>query len=303
MRYIWGYRNQILSTDSVLELTHGNPFGSSAMLGLLRMDYSSYRGIALPGKGLAPFIGQINFNPGDQNTRLRFLAPASNLTDRSILALLDHLSWESGERGAFRLLAEIEENQPVFEMLRLSGFSVFARQQIWRFNNHHPNGDKDQLWRSFQPIDQQNLNNLYHAVVPPLVQGAEAIDKRRIQGYVHYIDGDLLGFVDVTTGPRGIFLNPIIHPDIREPEQLLSDLLKRFNSSNARPLYLAIRDYQSWLNSAAENLGGTPGDKKIMLVRHLIKQQRVGVPVTLRKVLKARGTEPTSPIMHNSTKK
>lgn len=303
MRYIWRYRSQILYTDSVLELTHGNPFGSSAMLGHLRMDYSSYRGIALPGKGLAPLIGQFNFNPGDQNTNLRFLAPKSNLTDRAILALLDHLSWESGERGAFRLLAEIEEDQPVFEMLRQAGFSVFARQQIWRFINPHSNGEKNQLWRSFQAIDQQNLNNLYHAVVPPLVQGTEAMDKRRMQGYVHYIDEDLLAFVEVTNGPRGIFLNPIIHPDIREPEQLLSDLLKRFNFSNGRPLYLAIREYQSWLNSAAENLGGAPGNKKIMLVRHLVKQQRVSIPATLRKVLEAHGTEPTSPIMHNTTKK
>lgn len=273
------------------------------MLGFLRMDYSSYRGIALPGKGLAPFIGQINFNLGDQNTRLRFLAPQSNLTDRAILALLDHLCWESGELGAFRLLAEIEENQPVFEMLRQSGFSVFTRQQIWRFIDQLPNGEKNQCWRSFQQIDQHNLNELYHAVVPPLVQGAESMDKRRIQGYVHYIDGDLLAFVEIASGPRGIFLNPIIHPDIREPEQLLADLLKRLNPSNGRPLYMAIRDYQSWLNSAAENLGGTPGNKKIMLVRHLIKQQRVGIPVALRKVLKAQGTEPTSSIMHNTTKK
>ncbi len=273
------------------------------MLGHLRMDYSSYSGIARPGKGLAPFIGQINFNPGDQNAHLSFLAPENNLTDRAILALLDHLCWESGGRGAFRLLAEIEEDQPVFEMLRLSGFSVFARQQVWRFTNHHHNGEKNQLWRSFQQIDQHNLNSLYHAVVPPLVQGAEAMDKRRVQGYVHCIDGDLLAFVEVTSGPRGVFLNPIVHPDIREPEQLLSGLLRLLNSSNSRPLYLAVRDYQSWLNSSAENLGGTPGDKKIMLVRHLIKQQRVSMPVTIRKVLEAHGTEPTSPIMRNSTKK
>jgi hypothetical protein len=267
------------------------------------MDYSSYRGIALPGKGLAPFIGQINFNPGDQNTYLVFLAPQSNLTERATVALLDHLSWESGERGAFRLLAEIEEDQPVFEMLRQSGFSVFTRQQIWRFTNHHANGDGNQYWRSFQQIDQHNLNELYHAVVPPLVQGAESMDKRRVQGYVHYIDQDLLAFVEVTNGPRGIFLYPIIHPDIREPEQLLADLLIQLNSSNGRPVYMAIRDYQSWLNSAAEALSGTPGNKKIMLVRHLVKQQRVGIPVTLRKVLKAHGTEPTSPIVHNSSKK
>lgn len=273
------------------------------MLGHLRMDYSSYSGIALPGKGLAPFVGQINLNPGDQNAHLSFLAPENNMTDRAILALLDHLCWESGARGAFRLLADVKEDQPVFEMLRLSGFSVFARQQIWRFINTPHNGKKNQCWRPFQQIDQHNLNNLYHAVVPPLVQGAEAMDKRRVQGFVHYIEGELLAFVEVTSGPRGAFLTPIVHPDIREPEQLLSGLLRQIKSSSGRPLYLAVLDYQSWLNATAENLGGIPGDKKIMLVRHLIKQQRVSMPVTIRSVLEAHGTEPTSPIMRNATKK
>jgi hypothetical protein len=283
-------------------LTHGNPIGSSAMLGHLRMDYSSYSGIARPGKGLAPFIGQINFNPGDQNAHLIFLAPEPNLMDRALLALLDHLSWESGGRGALRLMAEINEDASIFEMLRLSGFNVYGRQQVWRFVDLPHNGEKNQLWRSFQQIDQHNLINLYHAVVPPLVQGSEAMDKRPVQGYVYYMDSELLAFVEVTNGPKGIFLTPVMHPNIREPEKLLKDLLRLMNSSNGRPLYLAIRDYQSWLNSATESLGGTPGNRKIMLVKHLIHKQRVSVPATIRKVLEAHGTETTSPIVHNSTK-
>jgi len=273
------------------------------MLGHLRMDYSSYSGIARPGKGLAPFIGQINFNPGDQNAHLVFLAPESNLTDRAVLALMDHLCWESGGRGALRLLAEIDEDQPIFELLRLSGFSVYARQQIWRFTNHQPSVEKNNIWRIFQPIDQHNLNNLYHAVVPPLVQGAEAMDKRPVQGFVHYVESELLAFVEVISGPKGIYLTPVVHPNLREPENLLSSLLSHINSSNGRPIYLAVREYQSWLNSAAESLGGKTGNKRIMLVRHLVNKQRVSVPATIRKVLEVHGTKPTTPVVHNTTLK
>jgi hypothetical protein len=287
----------------VLGLTHGNPIGASAMLGHLRMDYSSYSGIARPGKGLVPFIGQINFNPGDQNAHLVFLAPESNLTDRALLALLDHLCWEGGGRGALRLLAEIDEDQPIFEMLRLSGFSVFARQQIWRFVNHQPNGEKNNSWRPFQQIDQHNLNNLYHGVVPPLVQGAEALDKRPVQGFVHYVDSELLAYMDVISGPKGVYLTPVVHPNLREPEKLLSALLDQLNASSGRPVYLAVRDHQSWLNSTAERLGGSPGNRKIMLVRHLVNKQRVSVPSTIRKVLEAHSTEPTTPLVHNTTLK
>ena len=273
------------------------------MLGHLRMDYSSYSGIALPGKGLAPFIGQIHFNPGDQNARMSFLAPGPNLEDRALLALLDHLCWESGGRGALRLLAEIDEDQPILDLLRLSGFSVFARQQVWRFASPPNNGAKDQLWRPIQQIDQHHISSLYHAVVPPLVQGAEAMDKRPLQGYVHYMDGELLAFVEVISGPKGVFLTPVIHPNLREPEHLLANLLRGINSFNGRALFLSIRDYQSYLNSTAESLGGEPGNLKILLVRHLINKQRVSVPTTIRKVLEAHGTEPTSPMMRNSTKK
>lgn len=270
------------------------------MLSHLRMEYSSYSGIARPGKGLSPFIGQINFNPGDQNAHLIFLAPESNLMDRGLLALLDHLCWESGGRGALRLLAEINEDQPIFELLRISGFNVFGRQQVWRFTHHKYDGENKQLWRSFQQIDQHNFSTLYHSVVPPLVQGAEAMDKRPVHGFVHYQDGELLAFVEVASGPKGIFLTPIIHPNVRQPETLFANLFHVMNLNNGRPLYLAVRDYQSWLNSAVESLAGTPGNRKIMLVRHLIHKQRVSVPAAIRKVLEAHGTEPTSPIVRNA---
>ncbi len=271
------------------------------MLGHLRMEFSSYSGIALPGKGLSPFIGQINFNPGDQNAHLVFLAPETELMDRAVLALLDHLSWESGGRGALRLLAEIDEEKQVFEMLRFSGFSVFAREQVWRFKESPRNDNKNFSWRAFQQIDQHNLNMLYHAVVPPLVQGAEALDKRPAHGYVHYQDGELLAYVEVMSGPKGIFLIPIVHPSLHETEALLASLFHQIAVNNGRSLYLAIRDYQSWLNNAAEALGGHPGNRKVMLVKHLINKQRVSVPSTLRKVLEAHGTEPSSPIVHNTT--
>jgi hypothetical protein len=103
--------------------------------------------------------------------------------------------------------------------------------------------------------------------------------------------------VEVTSGPKGIFLTPIIHPNIREHENLIANLFKFMNSGTGRPVYLAVRDYQSWLNAAAESLGGTPGNRKTLLVRHLINKQRVSVPSPIRKVLEAHGTEPTSPIM------
>lgn len=294
MRRMWRYRTRILPTDSMGELTHGHPIGGCAILSYLRMDYSTYSGIALPGKSNTPLIGQINFFPGDQNARLSFIAPDNSLESGTILALMDHLCWESGARGALRLLIESDEDHPLVEMLRFSSFNIYSKQQIWKFTAAPQTGAPSTTsWRPFQPIDQHNLNSLYHAVVPPLIQSAEGTDKKPFHGLVHYSDGELQAFAEMMAGPRGIYLIPVIHPNIREVESLLVDLITNIIFSPARPLYIAIRDHQCWLNNIFDRSGAEAGNRKALLVRHLVKQQKIGIPITLRNVLNGHRTETT----------
>ncbi len=276
--------------------------GSNAILSYLRMEYSSYTAIVRSGKGKKPHVGQVRFNLGEQFARLSFFAPVEDLDNRSLLALLDHLAWECGNRRALRLIAEIDEDHPCFEACRQTGFMIYGRQRIWKIpasqQNAHSRGDNP--WVTLNAASQFALQNLYHAIVPPLVQGAEAMDKRPVHGLGYTQNGELLAFVEVIHGPLGIFLLPVVHPNLRQPDILLESLINQLPALFGRPVYLAVREYQSWLNSAVQAMQGEPSQQKVLMVKHLARQQRVGVTQTLRKVLENHSTEPSAPIIQHS---
>jgi len=288
----------------MLGLTQGNPVSSGAILSYFRLDFSSYTGLAKEMKGSLPLIGRIFMNIGDEASRLAFLAPRHAAGNHAIIALLDHLAWESGNRGAYRFLAEMDEDDEAFECFRMAGFSVYTRQQIWKIPLEP--GLQTELegeWQPLQSFDVHDVQNLNHAIVPPLVQGAEGLDKRPIRGFVYRINGELLAFVEVISGPSGVYLIPVFHPNLQEPRQVLSAMISKVNGQNGKKIYLAIRDYQSWLQSALEDLNGKSSSRKVLMVKHLVHHQKVAALNPIRKVLEAHGTEPTAPIAQHMRRK
>jgi hypothetical protein len=73
------------------------------------------------------------------------------------------------------------------------------------------------------------------------------------------------------------------------------DLFQKSTHRHNRPLYICIRSYQSWLESAVEALGAQPGPRQAVMVRHLTLTQRVkqAYPVS---AIKNSHAEPTAPI-------
>jgi hypothetical protein len=184
----------------------------------------------------------------------------------------------------------------------MSGFSVYTRQQIWKIQNGasaqaSSTGEPSGEWRLLQSADMREVQSLYHAVVPPLVQGAENMDKRVIHGLGYWLRGELMAFVETISGPNGVYLIPVVHPNMREPLALLAALLKKVSSQSGKPVYVAVRDYQSWLNSAVEDLRGESSARKVLMVKHLAHRQKVAAVNPIRKVLEVPGTEPTTSIV------
>jgi hypothetical protein len=129
------------------------------------------------------------------------------------------------------------------------------------------------------------------------------MDKRPVHGLGYTQNGELMAYVEVIHGPLGVFLLPVVHPNLRQPTLLLEKLINQLPALFGRPVYLAVREYQSWLNSAAESMQGEPSQQKVLMVKHLARQQRVGVTQTLRKVLENHGAEPSAPIIQHSKTK
>jgi len=231
------------------------------------------------------------------------MAPSHAGASPGISDLLDGLTCQAGDWGAFNLLAEAEEHHPIFENLRRSNFFVYAWQRIWRFT---PSAQGEigvsNRWRAALPQDEIALRSLYQALVPPLVQSAEPFILNSHQGLVYRQNGEVLGYIEGRRGPRGVYLQPVIHPDVEDAQGLLVDLLQALPALYlGRPVYIAVRSYQSWLEAAMEELHGQVAPRQALFVKHLVSAQRV-LATNKRLAMEKQQAEPTAPMVNNYTK-
>jgi len=132
--------------------------------------------------------------------------------------------------------------------------------------------------------------------VPPLVRTVEP-PPAEIGGLVCWQDGKLRAFVQMDYGPRGIWLQPFVHPDLRAVREALRDLVHRLPNRMGRAVYFSVRSYQGWLNEALDALGAERSDGQAVMVRRLA----VHVPARRRlalNILKNGQAEMTTPITH-----
>jgi hypothetical protein len=78
-------------------------------------------------------------------------------------------------------------------------------------------------------------------------------------------------YVNVTYGPRGIVLTPLIHPEATDVATRLTGLLNHLPDRRNRPVYLCVRSYQAWLEPALEDLGGKASPRQAVMVKHLAR--------------------------------
>jgi len=112
----------------------------------------------------------------------------------------------------------------------------------------------------------------------------------------------VLGYIEGRHGPRGVYLQPVIHPDVEDARDLLIDLLQALPAFYlGRPVYIAVRSYQSWLESALEELHGQVAPRQALFVKHLASAQRV-LATNKRLVMEKHQAEPTAPMVNNYSK-
>ncbi len=292
------YRNQVLSLDSARALTRGTPVGLSSWLPLLQPVRGSHLVVASEDGQTAPLVGQMVYFTGERSAHLSFVTPESACDSPLFSRLVEYLAIHAGEHGAFNLLAEIEDTHPALESLRRSGFSVYSWQQVFRLpDSGKVSRPAESLWQPSQASDEPSIRSLYQSLVPPLVQGAEPFLSRDPSGLVYRQGGEVLGFVEALSGLRGIFIVPLIHPEVQDVSALLADLIHVFPGMG-RPLYLAVRSYQSWLEVALSQMGAAAAPRQALLVKHLVMSQRNAV--SRLNVLERRQAEPTTSIIQSS---
>ena len=286
------YRRDMLSLDSARLLTRGNPLGAMALLSYLDPRHHIYTAIA--SENGSSLMGQVTLQEEETSARLTFLAPAENLNGLT-LPLLEHLVTQAGAWGAFHLLAEVDEDSPSFRLLRQAGFAMYAWQRIWKLPVSDPPGNKGS-WRLATGTDWPAVQSLYGQIVPALLHTVEVLPKQGL-GLV-CSQGNLQAYVAAKSGPKGIWIQPIVPPDSGCVSEQLAGLANAMPDWHDRDIYVCVRSYQAWLESVLEDLGAQASPRQAVMVRRLATpiKEALGISAIEKVLVKAKPAAPISRI-------
>jgi len=269
------YRGTALTLDSARALTRGHPLGTVGFLTYFNPARHLYSAIA-NGDGFRVFGGIIH-RRGDPFAKLLYLAPASQLDHPELPDLIAHLTEEAGRWGTFHVIAELDETSQAFTALRRAGFSVYAWQRMWNVSKIAEAGSRSD-WQPVKSTDLPAVQSLYHQIVPPLMHPVEPAPNRAV-GFV--CANGLKCFASLTSGPQGILLTPLMHPEVTDVGERLAALVNGLSGRRGRQVYLCVRSYQTWLEPALEDLGAQAAARQAVMVKRLARlvQEEQTVPV------------------------
>jgi hypothetical protein len=289
------YRQGLLSLDSEHACTYGSALAPVSLIAA-RMRPRSRTYTAFCKDTSQTIIGQVAQKNSEAYTRLTFLSPQENLGADEIF-LLDHLANQAGEWGALHITASVNEHAPLYQSLRRAGYSMYAWQKIWRLPPSSSSASKQNVWRSPNPDDIQNIRVMYNQIVPALIQPVDPL-LRYSKGLVWASNSKLEAYSSVTFGPLGIWLQPLIHPDADCTGEALLTLPQAIPNRYRRPVYLCQRSYQAWLESTLEELCGESSPRQAVMVKHLSALQREGLK---RSVPESAVAKPAAPAAQSSS--
>ena len=275
--YLYSFRDEAIGLDTARTLTRGNPLSAVGLFAYMNPARHVYSAIANGEK--ESVLGGIIHSRDETFAKLLYLAPASQLRHPDLPELIENLSAQAGEWGAFHVLAEVDENSEAFVPLRKAGFSVYAWQRMWEntevadsaSNSHAEQATQPEVWARARSIHLPAIQSLYYQIVPPLLQPVEPQPKSSI-GWISN-DGAKC-YVGVTYGVYGIVLMPLIHPEAREVGAKLAALISNLPDRKNRPIYVCVRSYQAWLEPVLADLGAQSGQRQAVMVKHLARLVR-----------------------------
>ncbi len=216
-------------------------------------------------------VGQFRLKQDENQARIVYIAPGLDygMDDTAWLHVLDAMTAEAGKRGAYMISAEIDEHMDLFQTMRISGFSIYARQEIWHRQPDIP------LDMPLLPLtkeceaDAHGIQLLYSNIVPRLVQQI-AIPPTHSQGLIYRKNERIEGYIAVSEGKSGIYLMPYLHPDVfSEAGSIIASAIQFADHHDRVPVYVCVRRYQDWLEDGLVDLGFEPLTRQALMVRHI----------------------------------
>ena len=296
--YLYRHRRELICLDNILQLTRGKPLSLTHLLFAIHPNDRSYTGVGdlLDERGKC--IAQVYQSPRMSSAQINYLLHPAETDPQCLVPLLDTLIKQAGGWGAKQVVADVYTHSPHFAQFRQAGFSVLAKQNV--FKCAAPRGvlPHDQIrWRTWSSADIAAMRCLYHTLVPPLVQPVEPLTRREMLGLVYYDQkGVLQAYADLVYGPVGVWVLPILHPQVgAEMTDLLAEMLHALPDRNGRPIYINTRSYQPWVEQAMFDLSTEVFPEQALLVRYIARRQRVKADFSFAPVENG-NREPTLPL-------
>lgn len=258
---------QSIVLDSELDLTRDVRGANTALPNML-LSRDLFTLLARGDK--QNIMGQFRYRQEESNARIVLVTAADENDDTLLLHLLDGMIREAGRQGAHALIGEIAESSPLFRTMRTAGFAVYAREVIWRHDAcEWPADTGDIELTEAQESDDIGVMGLLCSIIPALVQSV-AMPQEHMHGLVYRKNGRIEGYVAVSEGKQGVYLLPHLHPDIRtDAANVLLAAINRTSRAHRVPVYVCVRAYQNWLDSALEALDFVPYSEQALMVRHI----------------------------------
>lgn len=261
--YVYSFREEAIGLDTARTLTRGNPLGAVGLIAYVNPVRHIYSAIINGSKDSV--LGGIIHSRSETFAKLLYLAPSSQLSHPDLPALIENLVAQAGEWGAFHVLAEVDEIGDAFVPLRKSGFSVYAWQRMWDVSQITESNNGFE-WTRVRSVHLQSIQNLYHQIVPPLLQPVEPQPKEA-SGWM--CNEGVKCYVSASQGLYGIVLAPLIHPEATGVGAKLASLIANLPDRRNRPVYVCVRSYQAWLEPVLADLGAQGADRQAVMVKHL----------------------------------
>jgi hypothetical protein len=248
-------------------------------------------------------IAQLGHRRGDASSRLRFLAPRELLRDDQGIELIEALLHVAGRRQAQHILADVEDKTDESGFLRRAGFSIYARQDIWKCTPPFPRPISEPKGK-FRPLlsaDTSAAHALYCSIVPALVHQVEGFP-RRPKGWLIYEEGELVGFFNLRSGPRGLWMEPVYHPGARNAAQWIAFWLGGLELRPQDPVYVCVRSYQDWVGPILQENGFSLIGRRAVLIRRVVVPVPIaeGLPLSAVDKPVPQATTYTSSVNRNS---
>lgn len=261
-------------------------------------------------------FAQVRMRRGGSEADVIYLTPSLAVAQEATIIwgrLLENLCFEAGKQGVQRIFARPPEDGPEAETFQQVGFSIYAREDIFRLEripDELPRSE-NRAMRPQQPADTWKLQGLYATVAPRLVQQTEGLTPRweatpgswlapaKREGYVLEDKGEIVGYVQIRQGQIGHWLEMLLHPEAYDlADELVVQSLALLAKYPPLPIYCCLRRYQGGLRAPLEDRGFQLFASRCAMMKHTTV--RIREPALKLIPALEKGAEAATPMMNKT---